>query len=459
MDATAFRSSVFSEQKQLDAFVGRTPEERRKLVLQLLGITPLDKARDAAKADANARAQEHQRLVAVLPDLARAEERHAAARTALEAADAQLARATEEGARAAAASEAATAAFESEERRRREHDEIVTEGKGVRAELERAQQAVARIQAELAELAGREQRRAELEPLAATVGAHRAAVDAWGHVVQALQALEAAPAPLGAPNTADVMVLAKDAEAAEAALAAADDAWSAAEAARRSAAELLEAARRASERLAATGGMDTCPTCGQAIGADVEAARDHRAAEASRLEAAVAEADARLGVVASERSAARQRASAARAAVRTAEDALRHAEVQRGAHSRAEQQVHDALRLLAGVAPGTGSGRTADPGARSAPSLADALRARTAATTARAEAEAAAAELAGHEGALARRAAATAELQREEAAVRTAGERRQALLESMHRLAFDPSAHAAAGEARRVATERAGRLA
>src|SRR3954447_22013330 len=52
MSAEAFRSSVFCEQKQLDAFPGRRPEERRKLVLDLLGITPLDRARDTARPPA-----------------------------------------------------------------------------------------------------------------------------------------------------------------------------------------------------------------------------------------------------------------------------------------------------------------------------------------------------------------------------------------------------------------------
>ncbi|MDQ1415390.1 MAG: repair protein SbcC/Rad50, partial [Acidimicrobiaceae bacterium] len=47
MDDAAFRASVFAEQKQLAAFSDRTPAQRRDLVLQLLGITPLDVARDA----------------------------------------------------------------------------------------------------------------------------------------------------------------------------------------------------------------------------------------------------------------------------------------------------------------------------------------------------------------------------------------------------------------------------
>src|SRR5438876_330313 len=41
MDDAPFRASVFAEQKQLAAFSSRTPGERKKLVLKLLGITPL----------------------------------------------------------------------------------------------------------------------------------------------------------------------------------------------------------------------------------------------------------------------------------------------------------------------------------------------------------------------------------------------------------------------------------
>ena len=45
MDDGAFRASVFAEQKQLAAFSSQSPAERRKLVLALLGVTPLDLAR------------------------------------------------------------------------------------------------------------------------------------------------------------------------------------------------------------------------------------------------------------------------------------------------------------------------------------------------------------------------------------------------------------------------------
>jgi DNA repair protein SbcC/Rad50 len=69
MDEAAFRSSVFAEQKQLAAFSDFAPDQRRKLILQLLGITPLEKARDAARLDAKGARTTHERLLALLPQL------------------------------------------------------------------------------------------------------------------------------------------------------------------------------------------------------------------------------------------------------------------------------------------------------------------------------------------------------------------------------------------------------
>jgi exonuclease SbcC len=69
MDDAAFRASVFAEQKQVAAFSDRTPAQRRDLVLKLLGITPLDIARDNARRDARTALADVERLRGLLPDV------------------------------------------------------------------------------------------------------------------------------------------------------------------------------------------------------------------------------------------------------------------------------------------------------------------------------------------------------------------------------------------------------
>ncbi|MDQ3108163.1 MAG: SMC family ATPase, partial [Actinomycetota bacterium] len=69
MDDTAFRASVFAEQKQIAAFSAQKPAERRDLVLKLLGITPLDAARDAARRDAKTARDDVDRVRALLLDV------------------------------------------------------------------------------------------------------------------------------------------------------------------------------------------------------------------------------------------------------------------------------------------------------------------------------------------------------------------------------------------------------
>ena len=67
MDENSFRSSVFAEQKQLAAFSDHTADQRRRLVLSLLGITPIEKARDDARADARTAENDYRRLIGNLP--------------------------------------------------------------------------------------------------------------------------------------------------------------------------------------------------------------------------------------------------------------------------------------------------------------------------------------------------------------------------------------------------------
>src|SRR5881227_2258876 len=89
MDDAAFRASVFAEQKQLASFSGQTTADRRKLVLQLLGITPVDAAKDQARKDGRMAMDQYTRARDLLPDVEKAKvelaEAEAAAATAVEA--------------------------------------------------------------------------------------------------------------------------------------------------------------------------------------------------------------------------------------------------------------------------------------------------------------------------------------------------------------------------------------
>lgn len=69
VDIESFRSSVFAEQRQVASFSDATPAERQKLVLSLLGITPLDRARDLARTDFRNRMEQLKLARAAVPPI------------------------------------------------------------------------------------------------------------------------------------------------------------------------------------------------------------------------------------------------------------------------------------------------------------------------------------------------------------------------------------------------------
>ena len=114
---------MFAEQKQLAAFSDHSPADRRRLVMQLLGITPLDSARDLARPRARRQlTSDHDRLRAMLADVAV---------LTIEAADA-LAAAEAAEAFAADETKAAGAAEDLERARRRAYDIVEHAAPGAR---------------------------------------------------------------------------------------------------------------------------------------------------------------------------------------------------------------------------------------------------------------------------------------------------------------------------------------
>ena len=70
MDLQVFRASVYAEQKQLDAFSDVTPGRRKEMALRLLGIRPVEDARNASRREARATKESADQLTGAVPDVA-----------------------------------------------------------------------------------------------------------------------------------------------------------------------------------------------------------------------------------------------------------------------------------------------------------------------------------------------------------------------------------------------------
>lgn len=340
VDDAAFRASVFAEQKQLAAFSDQSPAERRKLVLQLLGITPLDAARDAARKDAKARADQHQHLRRVLPDLD-------ALKVAVDDAEAragasEAVAATEEQAAATAKERAtaATAAFSRVDVTRQEYDGLVIEGRAARAELDAATASLNRLRDELAGLEGASEELARLAPHAAGLEASQRQLPLLDAALAAGQAAAnvAPPPEPPAPDAVAYDALSAQADAARAAQAGAEAELRAAHAA-------VAAAHQQRQRSAGLSEEGECPLCGQELGDAFAAVQAHRQDELDTAErdlrgaeATAATANINARHTASDLDQARKTLEAARVARETwTRAAQRHAD----AHVRWEQALAD----------------------------------------------------------------------------------------------------------------------
>ncbi|MDQ3145368.1 MAG: AAA family ATPase, partial [Actinomycetota bacterium] len=153
VDDAAFRASVFAEQNQLASFSAQAPDKRRELVLRLLGVTPLDRARDDARRDARSSASDHDRLRGLLPDLEGLVASVTLATAKVDEASGASSLATASSEQADERLRRAEVDFERIDEQRRAHDELVSEGRSVKAELVAAEEESVRLAAELADLA------------------------------------------------------------------------------------------------------------------------------------------------------------------------------------------------------------------------------------------------------------------------------------------------------------------
>jgi len=363
MDQRAFLASVCAQQKELTTFAALMPSERRRLVLDLLGVSPIERAlahvreeaRDARTAAGAARAQ--------LPDLPAAETAAEAAAAELEVAGVAAGAAQAAAAAAQAALAEAEAAATRAEAAARQLDDLRqqaalagAEAAGCRREAERHERRAREADALAPEIAAAEARHAELAAAAAPLealerareaqlerhGLLRALGDARSREQVARRAL--AEAERESAAAARLIEARDEAEAAleetEGELATMRERHGRASEALGGAGARLEAAKAAAERCARLDPAAPCPTCGQPLGeafAEV-AARHAEELAAAKLawERAAAERDAavrtgkRLAAQRDERRrglerarAAEQRAAKAAALVESAEQAIK----------------------------------------------------------------------------------------------------------------------------------------
>jgi len=335
MDSHAFRASVFAEQKQLAAFSQQRPGERRDLVLRLLGITPLDKARDEARKDSRAANEAFQQARRVLPDLD-------ALRTAAEDAEAAAgaraadAKAEEEvAAKAKARLVTAEERFEALDRLRQDHDALVAEGKAVRAEHDAAEAEVENLTAELAELdvlvEGLATHRAGAEGLEAAEKRLRL-VEEMATAERALWAV-AVPRQPPPPDEAGCQAAGRAADADANRL-------SEVKGRLRSAMEAEERAKAGVQSSAQLSGEGACPICGQALGEAFEKVQAHRAAE-------LHQAAEEVRALSSERAELERAAQQSAARAREAEAAVQQARVAWTAYEHHRTRRQDAEEALA----------------------------------------------------------------------------------------------------------------
>ncbi len=427
LDDAAFRASVFAEQKQLAAFSDHTTAERRKLVLQLLGITPLDAARDDARKDAREVEKQLDRVRSVLPDLdearARAEQATGAAEVAAHDA------ASEETAAATAATRLAEAeeAYERLDTVAREYDVLCTEGKSARAEHDDAARRVETLQSELDQLSAAASQVAELAPEATGIDELEATVPLVAAVVEAERILEALPAveAPAEPDEAALDALRVGAEEAASELAEVEGRLAGARGA-------FERAEHAVHKSSELSGEADCPVCGQALGDAFEQVQEHRAAELTEARSevtALEERRDRLVAAAREAKAALDTEQARHLAARAA---WAEFEKVQGRRAHAEEARDRAVAVL---------GRTAEPGELEQVK-AELGKRRKVAEQCRAL-----------EVRLERRPAVERDLEVETTRMQEAAERRERLLEKVQALGFEPAAMEGARAARAEAKQ------
>ncbi|MGH2691432.1 MAG: ATP-binding protein, partial [Actinomycetota bacterium] len=272
------------------AFSDITKGDRKKMVLRLLGIKPVEDAITAARKEARARKAGTEEMAASLPDLAEQESALAAARELQHKASQLSGEAAKDLDRATKLFGKLEIAFGTAEARRQKAEQLAV----LRTQAEeRAESSSARHE----ELAGRiEELSSSLEHLPALEKELEGLAGSAEQLVAARRFTEAAEEVAAAESELEALA-APDAETALGELEVATKAVRAAEKAANRAESALEQAEvqlaAAEEALELAGELDAtkpCPTCGQELGAAYEDLAAHRKKDVAALRKRLMEA-------------------------------------------------------------------------------------------------------------------------------------------------------------------------
>jgi exonuclease SbcC len=351
MDQQVFRSSVFAEQKQLDAFSEIRKGERKTMVLRLLGIKPVEDAIRLARTASRDQARRAEDLSGALPDLAEEEARLSAAREVLAKMAERAREAGKDLERSRSRYERAEAAFVASEETRRRVEHVTA----LRAQSEETAAVAARRHEELArrmkELSEHLRALPALEAERAALAGARDLLEGARRFIEAAGTLRVAEAELeGLPALEPEAALTELREAADE-LKAAEKVATRAESTLEGARARLGEAEAALERAGDLDATEPCPTCGQPLGdafADVVA---HRRQEVTDLKKAVAAARKAAREAETTRKAAATRAAAAERAGTQAQRAFHRREVLEGKAAEQRARVEQLGGPFDGVPP------------------------------------------------------------------------------------------------------------
>lgn len=324
MDVHVFRASVYAEQKQLDAFSDVTPGKRKEMALRLLGIRPVEDARNVSRREARSTKESARQLAGAVTDMAAIEAELKDAKEAVLEAKRLARDAAAELKAATAAQEAAAKAFAQSDAVRQRIARLMVELRGKTEQRTHAEEQAAalveraeQIGEAIAELPAIEE---ELSGLEGVEDRLRAAIGLAGKAAD----LATIRTQLEATEALDVSAALFALEVAAAELEGARATAAAAEAERAHRASLLEEANERLERAAEADPTQPCPTCGRPLDDFASYLKHCRTEVSSAKRAATAATTAAKRALAERGKAEKGHASAAREGERIrGEDARR----------------------------------------------------------------------------------------------------------------------------------------